>query len=150
MGGFLLICFYPIVMKSKLSKAMKEKQEEAKLVKNDTHNTISYQELRKILLVVSEEEESHKNQMCTPQNGKNIIQSNKMSVTSERSFLDELSIEDLDITLVDFSPAYLRVNGVNSMLKKSKIVILHDSEEQRYPNLPKDFKYDEKFSKWND
>ena len=74
-------------MKSKLSKAMKATKDEAKLVKNDTHNTISYQELRKILLVVSEEEESHKNQMCTPQNGKNIIQSNRMSVTSERSFL---------------------------------------------------------------
>merc|ERR1719367_1987060 len=32
------------------------------------------------------------------------------------------------------------------MLKMSKIVILHDSEEQRYKNIPKDFHYDSKFS----
>ena len=89
--GFLLICFYPIVMKSKLSKAMKEKQEEANLVKNDIHNTISYQELRKMLLVVSDDEGSHKDKICSPQNEKYTFQSRRTSVNSERLFLVNVS-----------------------------------------------------------
>ena len=89
--GFILIYFYPIGMKSKLSKAMKEKQEEANLVKNDTHNTISYQELRKMLLVVSDDEGSHKNKICSPQNEKYTFQSRRTSVNSERLFLVNVS-----------------------------------------------------------
>ena len=69
---------------------MKATKDEAKLVKNDTTNTLSYQELRKILLVASEEEESHNNEMCTPQNGKKIKQSKKI-IFSERSFLVNVS-----------------------------------------------------------
>ena len=100
--GFLLICFYPIVMKSKLSKAMKEKQEEANLVKNDTHYTISYQELRKMLLVVSDVEGSHKIKICSPQNEKYTFQSRRSSVNSERLFLVNVSKTEIWYYLLNY------------------------------------------------
>ena len=43
------------------------------------------------------------------------------------------------IALVDYSPFTERVAGVNSMLQKSEIVILHDSQEHRYFDIPSDF-----------
>ena len=53
------------------------------------------------------------------------------------------------MSFVDYTPAPDRVEGVNGVLKKSKLVILHDSEEVRYKNRPKDLNHKRKFSTWN-
>ena len=53
------------------------------------------------------------------------------------------------MSFVDYSPAGNRVEGVNGVIKKSKLVILHDSEEMRYISRPKDFDHNMKFSTWN-
>ena len=50
------------------------------------------------------------------------------------------STKTWSIALVDYSPFTERVAGVNSMLQKSEIVILHDSQEHRYFDIPSDFK----------
>ena len=44
------------------------------------------------------------------------------------------------IAFVDFQPYQMRIAAVNSLLKKSEIVILHDSEDHRYNDIPQDFK----------
>ena len=80
--GFLLTHFYPIVMKTKLSKAMKAKQNEANAIRNDKDNSISYQELRKMLIDVSDAGSSKNNNQ-----NKQKDESGRTSVTSERSFL---------------------------------------------------------------
>ena len=54
------------------------------------------------------------------------------------------------MSFVDYSPAVNRVEGVNGVIKKSKLVILHDSEEMRYIARPKDFDHNMKFSTWNE
>ena len=43
------------------------------------------------------------------------------------------------MALVDYNPYQNRVEGVNAMLKRSKVVVLHDSEENGYINKPIDF-----------
>ena len=54
-----------------------------------------------------------------------------------------------DLSFVDYAPAPLRVEGVNGMIQKSRLVILHDSEEMRYLDRPKDLNHKRKFSTWN-
>ena len=39
------------------------------------------------------------------------------------------------MALVDYNPSRDRVTGVNSMIEKSEVVILHDSQEPKY-NIP--------------
>ena len=43
------------------------------------------------------------------------------------------------MALVDYNPYQNRVEGVNAMLKKSRVVVLHDSEEEQYIDKPIDF-----------
>ena len=96
---------------------------------------ISYQELRHIL-----SEESPK--ICT-QSRDYIFRSNLTSHSSNcnAKFWAQLNpSKTWSIALVDYSPFTERVAGVNSMLQKSEIVILHDSQEHRYFDIPSDFK----------
>ena len=50
---------------------------------------------------------------------------------------------------MDFSPAVMRAEGLNEMLKKSRLVLLHDSEELRYYLRAEDLNVKRKFSSWN-
>ena len=132
---FLLLVRSNLV-KSKLSKAMKTFQGAAtdnKIVMKE-RTKISYQELRHIL-----SEESPK--ICT-QSRDYIFRSNLTSHSSNcnAKFWAQLNpSKTWSIALVDYWPFTERVAGVNSMLETSEIVILHDSQEQRYHDIPSDF-----------
>ena len=45
------------------------------------------------------------------------------------------------MALVDYDPFRDRVAGVNSMIEKAEVVILHDSQESRYNDVPSDFSW---------
>jgi len=124
-------------VKSKLSKAMKTfhdaSEEDNTVMKERT--TIPYQKLRNIL-----SEESPR--ICT-ESRDYIYRSNLTSHSNKYSYNSKFwlsSTKTWSIALVDYSPFTERVAGVNSMLQKSEIVILHDSQEHRYFDIPSDFK----------
>ena len=50
---------------------------------------------------------------------------------------------------MDYNPAFKRVEGVNNMLKMSKLVVMHDTEDMTYPMRPKDLDVNQRFSSWN-
>ena len=43
------------------------------------------------------------------------------------------------MALVDYDPFRDRAAGVEAMLARSEVVILHDSQESRYHDVPSDF-----------
>jgi len=135
---FFILDLNLISMKLKLAKTMEDQEMN---FKKKRQSSITYKELRNILKNVNIKESCQNH--FTEEN--NIFRFEPQ----QTSFMNNFSIDDLAITFIDFSPSSLRITGVNSMLKMSKIVILHDSEEQRYKNIPKDFHYDSKFSYWN-
>ena len=45
------------------------------------------------------------------------------------------------VALVDYDPFRDRVAGVEAMLRRSEVVILHDSQESRYHDVPSDFSW---------
>ena len=45
------------------------------------------------------------------------------------------------VALVDYDPFRDRVAGVEAMISRSEVVILHDSQESRYHDVPPDFSW---------
>ena len=45
------------------------------------------------------------------------------------------------MALVDYDPFRDRVAGVEAMISRSEVVILHDSQESRYHDVPSDFSW---------
>ena len=117
-------------------------------------STISFEQLRNILL----SDARNTDNICS-RDEKNIFKSD-LIYKSRRKFWASMTHDDSSkfhiytkfqdilkedktwsVALVDYDPFRDRVAGVEAMLRRSEVVILHDSEESRYHNVPRDFSW---------
>ena len=117
-------------------------------------STISYEQLRNILLSDArntddicslDEENIFKSDLIYKSRRKfwaSVINDDSSKFPIYTKFQDILKEHKTwSVALVDYDPFRDRVAGVKAMLKRSEVVILHDSEESRYHDVPTDFSW---------